>query len=107
MTAILLYKVLSLQSFCALFTEEITTLISLKDTEGQHLIKNFITAKIVKAEKPIKYKDKYGEKRTMLKAEIADNTASAKCIVYDPKTFSLFQQDHCVILNGIIKNPDG
>lgn len=98
---------LSLPSFHALFTEEITTLSSLKDTKGQHHINNFITAKILKVKKPIKYIDKYGEKNTMLKAKISDGTASAKCIVYDPEMFSLFQQDHCIILNCIIKNPDG
>lgn len=66
-------------------------------------MRNFITAKILKVESPIKYKNKKSEEGTMLKALIADETASAKCIAYDPKMFPLFKQDECIVLHDIIK----
>lgn len=39
----------------------------------------------------------------MLKALIADETTSAKCLAYDPKMFPLFQKDECIVLHDIIK----
>lgn len=43
----------------------------------------------------------------MLKALIADETASAKCLAYDPKMFPLFQKDECIVLHDIIKKTVG
>lgn len=74
--------------------------------EGEFHMRNFITAKILKVESPIKYKKK-SEEGTMLKALIADETASAKCLAYDPKMFPLFQKDECIVLYDIIKKTDG
>lgn len=39
----------------------------------------------------------------MLKALIADETTSSKCLAYDPKMFPLFQKDECIVLHDIIK----
>lgn len=74
--------------------------------EGEFHMRNFITAKILKVESPIKYKNKTKKKNeegTMLKALIADETASAKCLAYDPKMFPLFQKDECIVLHDIMK----
>lgn len=94
-------------SFHTFFSGNVNTLSSLNAMEGEFHMRNFITAKILKVESPIKYKNKKSEEGTMLKALIADETASAKCLAYDPKMFPLFQKDECIVLHDIIKKTDG